>query len=95
VTNLRVMNHDAVEVLAFMIPDQSLSTFQLYFPDPWHKSRHHKRRIVQPEFIENMRPKLAIGGVIARKGIMHLVLIGVLSLSLNLVAIVWVMVFGT
>jgi tRNA (guanine-N7-)-methyltransferase len=64
VTNLRVMNHDAVEVLEFMIPDQSLSTFQLYFPDPWHKARHHKRRIVQPEFIENMRPKLAIGGVI-------------------------------
>ena len=64
VTNLRVMNHDAVEVLEFMIPDQSLSTFQLYFPDPWHKARHHKRRIVQAAFIENMRPKLAIGGVI-------------------------------
>jgi len=64
VTNLRVMNHDAVEVLEFMIPDQSLATFQLYFPDPWHKARHHKRRIVQPAFIENMRPKLAIGGVI-------------------------------
>ena len=64
VTNLRVMNHDAVEVLEKMIPDQSLATFQLYFPDPWHKARHHKRRIVQPEFIENMRPKLAIGGVI-------------------------------
>lgn len=64
VTNLRLMNHDAVEVLEFMIPEQSLSTFQLYFPDPWHKARHHKRRIVQPEFIENMRPKLLIGGVI-------------------------------
>jgi tRNA (guanine-N7-)-methyltransferase len=64
VTNLRVMNHDAVEVLEFMIPDKSLATFQLYFPDPWHKARHHKRRIVQPAFIENMRPKLAVGGVI-------------------------------
>ena len=64
ISNLRVMNHDAVEVLEFMIPDQSLATFQLYFPDPWHKARHHKRRIVQPAFIENMRPKLAIGGVI-------------------------------
>lgn len=64
VTNLRVINHDAVEVLAHMIPEQSLTTFQLYFPDPWHKARHHKRRIVQPGFIENMRPKLAIGGVI-------------------------------
>jgi tRNA (guanine-N7-)-methyltransferase len=64
VTNLRVMNHDAVEVLAHMIPEKSLATFQLYFPDPWHKARHNKRRIVQPAFIENMRHKLAIGGVI-------------------------------
>lgn len=64
VTNLRVMNHDAVEVLEFMIPDNSLSTFQLYFPDPWHKARHNKRRIVQPAFIKNMRNKLAIGGLI-------------------------------
>jgi tRNA (guanine-N7-)-methyltransferase len=59
-----VINHDAVEVLEKMIPNNSLATFQLYFPDPWHKARHHKRRIVQPEFIENMRHKLAIGGVI-------------------------------
>jgi len=64
ITNLRVINHDAVEVIENMIPDNSLATFQLYFPDPWHKARHHKRRIVQPEFIENMRHKLAIGGVI-------------------------------
>jgi tRNA (guanine-N7-)-methyltransferase len=64
VTNLRVINHDAVEVLEHMIPNNSLATFQLYFPDPWHKARHHKRRIVQPEFIENMRHKLTIGGII-------------------------------
>lgn len=64
VTNLRVINHDAVEILADMIPEKSLATFQLYFPDPWHKARHNKRRIVQPEFIENMRSKLAIGGII-------------------------------
>lgn len=64
VTNLRVMNYDAVEVLEFMIPDKSLATFQLYFPDPWHKARHNKRRIVNETFIENMRSKLAIGGVI-------------------------------
>jgi len=64
ISNLRVINHDAVEVLEHMIPEKSLATFQLYFPDPWHKARHHKRRIVQPEFIENMRHKLAIGGVI-------------------------------
>ncbi len=63
-TNLRIINHDAVEVLEFMIPDNSLSTFQLYFPDPWHKARHNKRRIVQTTFMEDMRQKLVIGGVI-------------------------------
>jgi len=64
ITNLRIMNHDAVEVLEFMIPDNSLSTFQLYFPDPWHKARHNKRRIVQTTFMEDMRQKLVLGGVI-------------------------------
>jgi len=62
VENLRVMDHDAVEVLKNMIPDGSLSRLQLFFPDPWHKKRHHKRRIVQPEFVELVRTKLAIGG---------------------------------
>jgi tRNA (guanine-N7-)-methyltransferase len=64
VTNLRVLNHDAVEVLEHMIPEKSLSTFQLYFPDPWHKARHNKRRIVNETFIENMRHKLVLGGLI-------------------------------
>jgi tRNA (guanine-N7-)-methyltransferase len=63
VTNLRVFEHDAVEVLADCIPDGSLTTMQLFFPDPWHKKRHHKRRIVQPEFVESLRKKLKIGGV--------------------------------
>ncbi|MEC8375349.1 MAG: tRNA (guanosine(46)-N7)-methyltransferase TrmB, partial [Pseudomonadota bacterium] len=62
VENLRVMEHDAVEVLKNMIPDGSLSRLQLFFPDPWHKKRHHKRRIVQGEFAELVRSKLAIGG---------------------------------
>ena len=62
VENLRVMEHDAVEVLKNMIPDGSLSRLQLFFPDPWHKKRHHKRRIVQSEFAELVRTKLAIGG---------------------------------
>jgi tRNA (guanine-N7-)-methyltransferase len=61
--NLRVYEHDAVEVLADCIPDQSLDTVQLFFPDPWHKKRHHKRRIVQPEFVQKLRQKLKIGGV--------------------------------
>ncbi len=63
-TNLRLMNHDAVEVLEFMIPENSLATFQLYFPDPWHKARHNKRRLVQTSFIDDMRPKLILGGKI-------------------------------
>ncbi|MEO2281808.1 tRNA (guanosine(46)-N7)-methyltransferase TrmB [Pseudoalteromonas pernae] len=63
ITNLRVFEHDAVEVLADCIADSSLAKLQLFFPDPWHKKRHHKRRIVQPEFVENLRSKLKIGGV--------------------------------
>lgn len=61
-TNIRVFCHDAIEVLANCIPDGSLSTLQLFFPDPWHKKKHHKRRIVQPEFAETIRKKLRIGG---------------------------------
>jgi tRNA (guanine-N7-)-methyltransferase len=63
VDNIRVMNHDAVEVLNNMIMDNSLSRVQLFFPDPWHKTRHHKRRIVQPEFVALLNKKLTIGGV--------------------------------
>jgi tRNA (guanine-N7-)-methyltransferase len=59
-SNLRVMCHDAVEVFAYMIPKNSLTTLQLFFPDPWHKKRHHKRRIVQLEFAEMVRNKLRI-----------------------------------
>lgn len=67
VTNLRVMCHDAVEVFEHMIPDNSLVTLQLFFPDPWHKKRHHKRRIVQLGFAEMVRQKLIIG-----EGIFHM-----------------------
>ncbi|SDK11086.1 tRNA (guanine-N(7)-)-methyltransferase [Ferrimonas sediminum] len=63
VKNLRVFEHDAVEILSDCIKDESLDRVQLYFPDPWHKKRHHKRRIVQPEFIETVRRKLKVGGV--------------------------------
>lgn len=62
-TNVRVFQHDGVEVLEQCIPDGSLAMVQLFFPDPWHKKRHHKRRIVQPEFAELLRRKLKIGGV--------------------------------
>lgn len=63
ISNLRVFQHDAVEVLAQMIPDHSLATIQLFFPDPWPKKKHHKRRIVQPDFVQQLRQKLAIGSV--------------------------------
>ena len=63
-TNVRTFNDDAVEVLKQCIPDASLSRVQIYFPDPWHKKRHNKRRLVQPTFIDLLRPKLKPGGVI-------------------------------
>jgi len=63
VNNLKVFEHDAIEILADCIPDGSLTTVQLFFPDPWHKKKHHKRRIVQPEFVETIRQKLKVDGV--------------------------------
>jgi tRNA (guanine-N7-)-methyltransferase len=62
--NLRVIRHDAVEVLERMIPDASLAAIHLFFPDPWPKKRHHKRRLVQPEFAALAARKLAPGGVL-------------------------------
>ena len=62
--NLRVIRHDAVEVLARMIPDASLAAIHVFFPDPWPKKRHHKRRLVQPEFAALAARKLAPGGIL-------------------------------
>lgn len=62
VTNIRCYKEDAVEILQQCIADGSLDTVQLFFPDPWHKKKHHKRRIVQPEFAQLLRQKLATGG---------------------------------
>lgn len=62
ITNIRIYDQDAVEVLKHCIPDHSLSGLQLFFPDPWHKKRHHKRRIVQPEFVKLAAQKLKVGG---------------------------------
>ena len=64
VLNLRVICHDAIEILQDNIPDQSLSGLQLFFPDPWHKAKHHKRRIVQPQFLKLVMQKLKSGGFI-------------------------------
>ncbi len=60
--NLRVIRADAVEVLSKQIPENSLERLQLFFPDPWHKKKHNKRRIVQAEFIELVHRKLQTGG---------------------------------
>lgn len=62
-TNVRVFNRDAIEVLNNCTPDASLDRLLLFFPDPWHKARHHKRRIVQAEFAQLVRRKLKIGGI--------------------------------
>jgi tRNA (guanine-N7-)-methyltransferase len=62
VANLRVIAHDAVEVLQWQIPAASLDELQLLFPDPWPKSRHHKRRIVQPDFVSLAASRLGCGG---------------------------------
>ena len=62
VHNLKVFCDDAIEVLARNIADGSLDGVQLFFPDPWHKKRHNKRRIVQPAFAQNIRHKLKQGG---------------------------------
>jgi tRNA (guanine-N7-)-methyltransferase len=61
-TNLRVIRHDAVEVLERMIPDGALAGIHLFFPDPWPKKRHHKRRLVRPPFAVLAARKLAAGG---------------------------------
>ncbi len=63
ISNVRVYSCDALEVLKNCVADASLDRLMLLFPDPWHKSRHHKRRIVQPEFAQLVRSKLKVGGV--------------------------------
>ncbi len=62
--NVRVSYSDAVEVLQQQIPDESLDRAQIFFPDPWHKKRHNKRRLIQPDFVQNLVRKLKPNGVI-------------------------------
>ncbi len=63
-TNVRLFRHDAVDVVRDMIADSSLDGVHIYFPDPWRKTRHHKRRLVSPAFIDMLAPKLKQGGYI-------------------------------
>ena len=61
-SNVRVIQHDAVDVVAQMIPAASLAGIHVYFPDPWPKKRHHKRRLLQPAFVHALAHRLAPGG---------------------------------
>lgn len=60
--NLRLIQHDAVEVLRHMIPEAGLDGIHIFFPDPWHKKRHHKRRLIQPAFAELLASRLKTCG---------------------------------
>ncbi len=60
--NIRIFQHDAVEVLDHMLPEQSLDGVHIFFPDPWHKARHHKRRLIQGPFVNRLARHLKPGG---------------------------------
>ena len=62
IPNIRIIQHDAVDVLNYMLPDASLDGVHIFFPDPWHKKRHHKRRLIQSEFVKLLCAKLKPGG---------------------------------
>lgn len=62
--NLRVICHDAVEVLQQQLAPGSIQLIHIFFPDPWHKKRHHKRRLIQPELVQLLARVLAIGGTL-------------------------------
>lgn len=63
-TNLKTYMADAVDVLREAVPENSLSRVQVYFPDPWHKKKHHKRRLIQPELVKLISSRLKTGGVL-------------------------------
>jgi tRNA (guanine-N7-)-methyltransferase len=62
--NVRIVQHDAVEVLESMIAPASLAAVHIFFPDPWHKKRHHKRRLIQPELVRLLASRLAPGATL-------------------------------
>ncbi len=61
--NVRIIEHDAVEVVRDMLPPASLAAVHIFFPDPWPKARHHKRRLIAPQFIANLALRLCPGGI--------------------------------
>jgi len=60
--NIRIYQADAIDILTHCIPANSLARIQIYFPDPWHKTKHHKRRLIQPSFVNLVYEKLSLGG---------------------------------
>lgn len=62
--NVRIYNIDANDVIDLCLPDACLDQVMVFFPDPWHKKRHHKRRLIQPEFVQRLRHKLRVGGIL-------------------------------
>lgn len=64
ISNLRIIRHDAVAVVEWMLPEASLEGIHIFFPDPWHKKRHNKRRLIQPHFVDKLLPRLKVGGYI-------------------------------
>jgi tRNA (guanine-N7-)-methyltransferase len=61
-TNIRIVQHDAVEVVDHMLTPGALAGIHIFFPDPWHKLRHHKRRLIQPPLVAKLATRLAPGG---------------------------------
>jgi len=61
-SNIRIVQHDAVEVLAHMLVPNALDGIHIFFPDPWHKKRHHKRRLIQPPLVAQLASRLKPGG---------------------------------
>jgi tRNA (guanine-N7-)-methyltransferase len=61
-TNLRICQHDAVELVRDMLPEASLDGVHIFFPDPWHKARHNKRRLIQSPFVALLASRLKPGG---------------------------------
>jgi len=61
-TNIRILQHDAVEVLDHMLPERSLDGVHIFFPDPWHKTKHHKRRLLQGPLVAKLAARLKPGG---------------------------------
>ncbi len=64
INNITIVSHDAVEVIDQMLPLMSLDGVHIFFPDPWHKKRHNKRRLIQPDLIKKLTQRLKVGGYI-------------------------------